>query len=88
MNRSKFTRIGALVLVFLLVAMYVVTLILAFMKDPAAHRLFEGAIVATVGVPVVLYAYMLMYRYLKGRNEAHSEKPDDQTKDQTDDHID
>lgn len=69
MNKSNLKRIGALVLVFLLVAMYVVTLILAFMKDPFAHKLFEGSVIVTIGLPVILYTYMLIYRYLNKRNE-------------------
>lgn len=69
MKNSKLKRIGALILVFLLVAMYLITLILAFMKDPFAHKLFEVSVVVTIGLPVILYSYMLIYRYLNKRND-------------------
>lgn len=65
MNKLKAKRIGALVLVAILVAMYVITLILSFMQSPVAHKLFEGCIIATIGLPVVLYSYILIYKYLK-----------------------
>lgn len=68
MDKLKMKRIGALVIVFLLVGLYVATLILAFMKSAQAQAMFKGCIIATIGLPVLLYAYMLMYKYLKNRN--------------------
>lgn len=68
MKKQKFIRIFALLGVFLLVSLYVITLILAFMKSPQAQILFKGCIITTMGVPVLLYASMLIYNYLKNRN--------------------
>ena len=69
MNKEKLKRIGALFLVFLLVALYVSTLVLSFFHSPVARKLFQGSIIATIGLPVVLYSYMLIYRYLSKRND-------------------
>lgn len=60
-------RVGALIVVFLLVSLYVTTLILAFIDTEQAKNLFKGCIVATVGLPILLYAYMFMFKILKGR---------------------
>lgn len=60
-------RVGALVVVFLLVSLYITTLVLAFIDTEQAKMLFKGCLVATVGLPVLLYAYILMFKALKGR---------------------
>ena len=67
-NKHKIKRVLALIGVILLVALYLVTLILAFINTPEARLLFRGCIIACIGVPVVLYAYKLIYQYLKKRN--------------------
>jgi len=64
----KLKRIGALALVVLLVGLYLATFILAFMKSPAAQKLFQASAIATIALPIMLYGYMLIYKYLKNRN--------------------
>ncbi len=64
---NKLKRVGALVVVFLLVSLYITTLVLAFIDGEQAFALFKGCIVATIALPVLLYAYILMFKYLKGR---------------------
>lgn len=66
---DKMKRFGALIVVFLLVSLYITTFILAFINTQQAKALFTGCIAATVGLPVVLYTYMLIYKYLKNRNK-------------------
>ena len=68
MNTLKLKRIGAIALVVLLVGLYITTFILAFMKSPTAQALFQGSVIATIALPVMLYGYMLIYKYLKNRN--------------------
>lgn len=68
MNKIKIKKIGALMVVVLLVGLYFATLVLAFMNSTQAQVMFKGCIIATIGLPVLLYAYMLMYKYLKDRN--------------------
>ncbi len=66
---KKLKQIGALCLVILLVALYITTLILAFLKSPQAQLAFQGCLIATIGLPVVLYAMMLAYKYLSGKKD-------------------
>lgn len=80
MNKEKLKRIGALILVFLLVALYVSTLVLSFFQSPVARKLFQGIIIATIGLPVVLYSYMLIYKYLSKRNDNNNEQNDSDKK--------
>ena len=68
MNILKLKRIGALALVAILIGLYLTTFILAFMKSPIAQKLFQASAIGTIALPVMLYAYMLIYKYLKNRN--------------------
>ena len=72
MNKSgmdKLKRIGALIVVIILVALYLVTLVLAFMQSPEAKLLFQGCIITTIGLPVILYAMMLAWKFLSGKDK-------------------
>ena len=68
MNKLKLKRTGALILVGILVGLYITTFILAFMKSPVAQKLFQASVITTIALPVMLYGYMLIYKYLKNRN--------------------
>ena len=64
---EKLKRIFALIGAILLTALYGSTLIFALLDSPAASSLLSASIAATVLVPVLLYAYILIARILKGR---------------------
>ena len=70
-------RIFALIGVALLLAMYIATFVFALMKSPAADGLFKAAIVCTLTVPVMLYGYQFVYKYLKDRNNPVLPSDDD-----------
>lgn len=73
---EKAKRILALIGAALLICLYGSTLVFALMDSPAAAELFRASIAATVFIPVLLYAYILTARLLKGRGsdpDAHSE---------------
>jgi uncharacterized BrkB/YihY/UPF0761 family membrane protein len=74
---KKTKRILALIGVILLVGMYLSTLIFALMKNENASNMLMASIVCTVIVPVLLYAYTLMYRVLKDRNETQKKDGED-----------
>ena len=59
---KKLQRILAILGVVLLLALYASTMIFALSGS-------ENSIGATIIVPVLLYAYMMIYRYLKNRNK-------------------
>lgn len=75
-TRSKGQRILAIIGVVLLVALYVVTLISAIFTTPATKGLFMACIFSTVAVPIMLYAYMMVYRMLKRRAEEEKKRWD------------
>lgn len=74
---KKTKRILALIGVILLVGMYVSTLIFALMKHENAANMLMASIVCTVIVPVLLYAYTLMYRVLDHRDRKDDRKDHD-----------
>ena len=74
---KKLKQILALIGVVLLVCMYAATLIFALIDSPAASGLFRASVAATILVPVLLYAFILVARLLKDHNY-----------DQKDDHSD
>ncbi len=69
MNRLK--RILALSGAVLLVCMYAAALVFALIDSPAAAGLFRASIAATILVPVLLYAYILAARILKGKGRGN-----------------
>lgn len=65
---SKTKRIAALFGVFLLLMLYIITLISAFMDFEGSGRLFQACLAATVGVPILLWIYLWLFgRFKKDR---------------------
>lgn len=67
--KRKFRQIAALCGVFVLAGMYVLTLLAALFEHSAGQALLKASVTATILVPVILYAMLLMMRYLKGKDE-------------------
>ena len=63
---KKTKRILALIGAILLACMYACTLVFALIGSPASTGLFRASVAATILVPVLLYAYILVARLLKG----------------------
>ena len=62
---DKMKRILALAGSVLLAGLYLITLILAFADPTASKDWLKASVVCTVVIPIFLYAYLLIYRYLK-----------------------
>lgn len=62
---KKTKQILALIGALLLFAMYGITLIFALIGSELTLTLLKAAIACTIIVPVLLYAYMLVYRVVK-----------------------
>ena len=73
---KKTKRILALAGAVLLVILYAATLIFALIDSPWAYDMFKICLGMTIILPVLLYAYNLMYRVLKQDDES-GEKSDD-----------
>ncbi|MBT9779373.1 hypothetical protein GPL15_23110 [Clostridium sp. MCC353] len=68
----KLRRIVAIVGIVFLIGLYISTLVFALMKSPNAQSLLTLSIYCTVAVPVFLYAFGLVSKYLKERDQDHS----------------
>lgn len=66
----KGKRIMAIIGAILLVLLYVSTLIFALMKSPRWYDFFRASVGATILIPVLLFAYTLIYRLLKKDQDA------------------
>ena len=73
---KKLKRILALIGVILLAALYVSTLVFALMDSPAAGGMFRASVAATILVPVLLYAYIMIARLLKERRQDEDDHSD------------
>lgn len=65
---KKRKRILALIGVILLISMYLCTLIFAVLDFPGSDGLFKLSVACTILIPVLLYAYTLIYR-LSSKND-------------------
>ena len=61
----KIKRVVALLGVVILVGLYLITLILAFVDPTASKDWLKASIICTISIPVFFYAYLLVYRNLK-----------------------
>lgn len=55
--------------VIALVLLYLATLITAFLDIPNWDRLFQTSLVATIGIPILLWIYVLAYKKWQERGE-------------------
>lgn len=69
----KIKRILAVAGIVLLAAMYISTLIFSVMEGQLAQDLFRASILCTLIVPVFIYIYMTIYKYIKDKKNP----PDD-----------
>ena len=68
---KKFKRFAALILLFL---MYVSTLVFAFIDKSRSLGLLKASVACTILVPVMSYAYILVYRLIhRNDDDFHSE---------------
>ncbi len=73
---EKIKRLLALAGALLLVTMYACTLIFALMDSPASSGLLKASVAATILIPVLLYAYILIARLLKERSSGDDDTSD------------
>lgn len=61
----KLQRILAIVGIIILVGLYASTLIFALLDSPNAQSLLTASIYSTVAIPIFLYAFQLVIKFLK-----------------------
>ncbi len=74
---KKVKQILALIGVFFLIGLYLLTLISAILDNPHSMNYFAASVLATVMVPVLLWAYSFIYRLLSGKGTPDVEKTSD-----------
>lgn len=62
-------RILALSCIVILVALYIITLIAAIIGSPASNDIFMAAIAANVILPVMIWIYLQVAKYLKKKGD-------------------
>lgn len=70
----KIRRIMAIVGVVLLIGLYITTLIAALLSSEASAGLFQASLFLSFVIPVIIYAYTLLYKLL------HPEEKDSDNK--------
>lgn len=71
---KKIKRIGALIVVALLLSLYGITLYAGLTASPNSKGLLMASLYTTIMVPLLLYAYILVYKLLKKRGEEEAKK--------------
>lgn len=72
MNKVK--RILALVGAILLVSLYLITFISALTASEHSQAFFQASMFSTIIIPILLYAYMLIYRITRKKDDDKDEK--------------
>lgn len=71
---KKIKRIGAIIAVLLLLSLYGITLYAGLTASPNSKSLLMASLYSTIMIPLMLYAYILVYKLLKKRAEAEANK--------------
>lgn len=73
---KKAKRILAAIGAVLILALYGSTLIFALLDIEGSENLLMAAVASTIILPVLLYAYTLVYRVLQNKTDMDNEKED------------
>lgn len=68
---KKIKQVVAIAMCVLLVGMYVASFVAAIFAKPQAHGLFMASVGMTIMIPLLLYAYTIIYRVI--HPEVHGE---------------
>lgn len=66
MNK-KLKQVLALIGIIVLVGLYVLTFIFSLLDFEGAANWFKVSLYSTIIVPILLYAYLLIYKYLNNK---------------------
>lgn len=59
--KKKPKQIAAIICIILLVLLYIATLVVSLLDFPGSDRLFAACLMATVGLPILLWIYIWLY---------------------------
>ncbi|MCM1263117.1 MAG: hypothetical protein NC313_10390 [Butyrivibrio sp.] len=63
-------QIAALICVVILVGMYIITFIAACLDFPNSDRLFAACLLASIGLPILIWVYIQLYTITKQKRDA------------------
>ncbi len=66
--KRKPKQIAAIICIILLVLLYVAALVVSLLDFPGSDKLFAACLVATVGLPILLWIYIWLYGRLTQRS--------------------
>ena len=69
----KLKRTLALIGAVLLLGLYLATFVLAILDKSATMGMFKASVACTILIPVMLYAYTLVYKWTKNRNKENDQ---------------
>jgi len=72
-------QVVAIIGICLLVLLYIITLIMAFVDTSASGRMFGVSLCCTFAVPVLIWIYTWMYGKLTGKKTFADERPTNET---------
>lgn len=82
---KKLRQIAAITAVFLILSLYIITLVLAIMNNSYTQKFFYASLFSTVFIPVMLYLISWMAKVFKSYNpnlsEHKSASPDESPSD-------
>ncbi|MDD6632868.1 MAG: hypothetical protein SOT58_06780 [Agathobacter sp.] len=74
---KKVKQILAILGVVLLLGLYVITLIMAVTDNTSTLSMLEASVVATILIPILMWAYSFIYRLLKKYYGSDKDKNED-----------
>lgn len=74
--KSKSKQIAAILCIILLVLLYVATLVVSLLDFPGSDKLFGACIVATIGLPILLWIYIWLFGKVTGKHTITSSDQD------------
>ena len=77
---KKIKQVVAIVMCVLLVGMYVASFVAAIFAKPQAHGLFMASVGMTIMIPLLLYAYTIIYRVIHPEVHKEDERYEDMEK--------
>lgn len=66
--KKKTKQIAAWICIILLVLLYAATFIISLLDFPGSGALFHACLVATVGIPILLWIYIWLFGKIKDKH--------------------
>ncbi len=72
--KQKSKQIAAILCIILLVLLYIATLVVSLLDFSGSDRLFAACLVATIGLPILLWIYIWLFGKITEKRSAQEEE--------------